>query len=57
MFMYSLLYRFNCNKKGKSNVVNTTITNLRDSDPNIRFKEKHEMWATGTSSPYGLKVN
>ena len=44
-------------EKGNSNVVNTTITNLMDSDPNIRFKVKHGIWTTGTSSPYDLIVN
>jgi pimeloyl-ACP methyl ester carboxylesterase len=42
---------------GNSEFVNTTITNLMESDPNIRFNIKHGMWTTGTNSPYELIIS
>src|SRR5215212_2163707 len=42
--------------KSDSEYVNITITNLMESDPNIRFNIKHGMWTTGTHSPYELII-
>jgi pimeloyl-ACP methyl ester carboxylesterase len=42
--------------KRDAEFVNTTITNLMKSDPNIRFNVNHGMWTTGTSSPYELII-
>jgi pimeloyl-ACP methyl ester carboxylesterase len=43
-------------EEGNSKLVDTTITALMESDPNIRFNIKHGMWTTGTRSPYELIV-
>ena len=50
-FPKSLLNALN---EGDSQFVNSTITDLMESDPNTRFNIKHGMWTTGTSSPYDL---
>lgn len=41
-------------EKGNSGFVNKTLTELMESDPNIKFNMKHGMWTTGTTSPYDL---
>lgn len=41
---------------GNSEFVNTTLTNLMESDPNVKFNMKHGMRTTGTNSPYELII-
>lgn len=41
-------------KEGDSQYVNSTITDLMESDPNTRFNIKHGMWTAGANSPYDL---
>ena len=41
-------------EEGNSEFVNMIIYNLMESKSNIKFNIKHEMWTTGTSSPYEL---
>jgi pimeloyl-ACP methyl ester carboxylesterase len=41
-------------EEGNSKFVNSTLTDLMESDPNARFNMKHGMWTTGTNSPYDL---
>ena len=41
---------------GNSEFVNTTLTNLMKSDPNVKFNMKHGMRTTGTNSPYELII-
>jgi pimeloyl-ACP methyl ester carboxylesterase len=41
---------------GNSEFVNTALTNIMESDPNIRFNIKHGMRTTGTNSPYELII-
>lgn len=43
-------------EEGNSEVVNAAITNLMESDPNVRFNVLHGMWTTGTNSPYDLII-
>src|SRR5690606_20965475 len=39
---------------GNSEFVNTALTNVMETDPNIRFNIKHGMRTTGAISPYEL---
>jgi pimeloyl-ACP methyl ester carboxylesterase len=41
-------------EKGNSEFVNKTLTELMESDPNIKFNMKHGMWTMGATSPYEL---
>lgn len=41
-------------EEGNSELVNSTITDLMESDPNARFNMKHGMWTTHSNSPYDL---
>jgi hypothetical protein len=41
-------------ENGDVNVVNTVIDILSDMDLNMRFNLKHDMWTTGTNSPFEL---
>lgn len=50
-FPKSLLNALN---EGDSQYVNSTITDLMESDPNTRFNIKHGMWTAGANSPYDL---
>ena len=43
-------------ERGNSEFVNTELTNLMESDSNVKFNMKHGMWTTGTSSPYELII-
>ena len=43
-------------EEGNSEVVDAAITNLMESDPNVRFNVLHGMWTTGTNSPYDLII-
>jgi pimeloyl-ACP methyl ester carboxylesterase len=43
-------------EEGNSEIVNRTLTNLMESDSNIKFNMKHGMWTTGTNSPYELII-
>jgi alpha-beta hydrolase superfamily lysophospholipase len=43
-------------EEGNSEVVNAAITNLMESDPNVRFNVLHGIWTTGTNSPYDLII-
>jgi pimeloyl-ACP methyl ester carboxylesterase len=43
-------------EEGNSKLVDTTITALMESDPNVKFNIKHGMWTTGANSPYDLIV-
>jgi pimeloyl-ACP methyl ester carboxylesterase len=39
---------------GNTEVVNTVLDILSESDPNIRFNMKHGMWTTGVNTPFKL---
>ena len=39
---------------GNSEVVNTFLNNLSESDPNIRFNMEHGMWTAGVNTPFEL---
>jgi pimeloyl-ACP methyl ester carboxylesterase len=41
-------------EEGNSELVNSTLTDLMESDSNARFNMKHGMWTTGSNSPYDL---
>jgi pimeloyl-ACP methyl ester carboxylesterase len=41
-------------EEGNSEFVNSTITDLIESDLNARFNMRHGMWTTGSNSPYDL---
>lgn len=41
-------------EEGNSEFVDSTITDLIESDPNARFNMKHGMWTTQSNSPYDL---
>lgn len=43
-------------EEGNPEFVNTALSNLMESDANIKFNMKHGMWTTGTSSPYELII-
>lgn len=43
-------------EEGNSEFVNTILTNLMESDSNVKFNMKHGMWTTGTNSPYELII-
>lgn len=44
-------------ENGNSEVVNTILDILSESDPNIRFNIKHGMWTTGVNTPFELIQN
>jgi pimeloyl-ACP methyl ester carboxylesterase len=39
---------------GNTEVINTVLDILSESDPNIRFNMKHGMWTTGVNTPFKL---
>jgi alpha-beta hydrolase superfamily lysophospholipase len=41
-------------EKGDSDFVNSYLTRLMETDPNIKFNMKHGMYTTGSNSPYEL---
>ena len=41
-------------ENGNTEVVNTVINILIESDPNIRFNMKHGMWTAGVNTPFEL---
>jgi alpha-beta hydrolase superfamily lysophospholipase len=41
-------------ENGNTEVVNTVLDILMESDPNIRFNMKHGMWTAGVSTPFEL---
>lgn len=41
-------------EEGNSEFVNSTLTDLMESDPNARFNMKHGMWTSRSNSPYDL---
>lgn len=43
-------------EEGNLEFVNRTLTNLMESDSNVKFNMKHGMWTTGTISPYELII-
>ncbi len=43
-------------EEGNSEFVNTILTNLMETDSNVKFNMKHGMWTTGTNSPYELII-
>lgn len=44
----------NAVEKGDTEYVNSYLTRLMDTDPNIKFNMKHGMYTSGTKSPYEL---
>ena len=44
----------NAVEKGDTEFVNSYLTRLMDTDPNIRFNMKHGMYTSGATSPYEL---
>lgn len=42
--------------EGNSEFVNTVISELMNSDPNVKFNMKHGMWTTGSNSPFELII-
>lgn len=44
----------NAVEKGDSEFVNSYLTRLMETDPNIKFNMKHGMYTSGTKSPYEL---
>jgi pimeloyl-ACP methyl ester carboxylesterase len=43
-------------EEGNLESVNRTLTNLMESNSNVKFNMKHGMWTTGTISPYELII-
>ncbi len=41
-------------ENGNTEVVNTVLDILSESDPNIRFNMKHGMWTSGVNTPFEL---
>jgi hypothetical protein len=39
---------------GNSEIVNTVLNILSESNPNIRFNMEHGMWTTGVNTPFEL---